>query len=140
MLDRRVGKRRLKGLADENVHPLIRFFHRFRCDAEGVAPPDLQITVQTVDLRRPASSSSVDPGEKRRRADAALKTEKKRHPRTLIERIYRNESVESEPDTEVARQLREGFNQAQDRDVLLDMLCFIESKSKLMESAAHVRG
>jgi hypothetical protein len=140
MLDRRVGKRRLKGLVDENAHPLIGFFHRFRCDAEGVALPDLQITAQMVNLRRPASSSSVDPGEKRRRADAALQTKKKRHPRTLIERIYRNEIVESEPDTEVARQMREGFNQAQDRDVLLDMLCFIESKSKLMESAVYVRG
>ena len=117
MLDRRVGKRRLKTLVDDNAHPLVRLLHRFRCDAEGVTLPNPQ-AAETVNLRRPASPHR-DKTEERRRADARLRARKKRNARTLIERIYQGELADSDLDTELARQLREGFDQAQDRDVLL---------------------
>lgn len=36
MLDRRIGKRRLKSIDDTDEHPLVRTLYRFRCEAEGV--------------------------------------------------------------------------------------------------------
>lgn len=132
-------KRRLKGFADENAHPLVRLLHRFRCDAEGVVLPSPQAAAEVARLRRPASPHR-DKTEQRRRADARLQARKKRNSRSLIVRIYHGDLAENESDTEVARQIREGFDQAQDRDALLDMLGFIESESKLLESARHARG
>ena len=138
MLDRRVGERRLKCLADDNAHPLVRLLHRFRCDAEGVMLPN-PLAVETVNLRRPASAHR-DKNQERRRADTRLQAKKKRSARSLIVRIYHGEPAEGGLDTELARQIREGFDQAQDRDALLEMLRLVESKSKLLESAKHARG
>ena len=38
MLDRRVGKRRLRSLGEEaNIHPMVFRFYQFRCQAEGLS-------------------------------------------------------------------------------------------------------
>lgn len=41
IFDRRVGKRRLRALNVNDSHPLVRLFHCFRCEADGIAlfPP-----------------------------------------------------------------------------------------------------
>ncbi len=37
MLDKRLGKRRLRAM-DEPRHPLVKMFYRLRCEAEGIDP------------------------------------------------------------------------------------------------------
>ena len=38
MLDRRLGKRRLRELSMESEHPLVKRLHAFRCECEGIGP------------------------------------------------------------------------------------------------------
>jgi hypothetical protein len=54
MLDRRVGKRRLRALELKDAHPLVQLFHRLRCEAEGIPVASPQEMIAAVDLRHPA--------------------------------------------------------------------------------------
>lgn len=45
MLDRRLGKRRLATYPIAGEHPLVRRFHSFRCEAEGIPLPKEHVTV-----------------------------------------------------------------------------------------------
>ena len=65
MLDRRVGKRRLKNFPDAKTHPLIRMMHRFSCEAEGVALPQPP-AVELADVRRPALPPRIGSVQRRR--------------------------------------------------------------------------
>jgi hypothetical protein len=144
MLDRRVGKRRLRGLEVEGAHPLVRLFHSLRCEAEGIAVANAQTRVEDVNLRRaqwPDATSKEEKREKRRRADVRLGDAKKtRKNRSLLTGIHRGEFREDELDTDVAAEVHAGFDRTPDRDALLAALRLIESRSKLLKSAAHARG
>jgi hypothetical protein len=144
MLDRRAGKRRLLALNVDDSHPLVRLFHRFRCEADGIAPADDQRLIENTNLRRPKwpnAPSKEDKKEERRRADVRLEDAKKtRKSRSLLTRIHGGGLSREEADTDVAAEIHAGFDHAVDRDALLAMLRRIESKSKLLKSAAHARG
>jgi hypothetical protein len=144
MLDRRVGKRRLRALKVTASHPLVGLFFGLRCETEGIALADDERMTREVDLRRPAwphLPSKEEKREKRQKAVARLEDSKKtRKSRPLLSRIRRGDFAEDELDTEVATVLHAGFDRTSDRDGLLAMLRLIESKSKLLKSAVHARG
>ena len=144
MLDRRLGKRRLRALELENAHPLVRLFHQLRCEAEGIPGGNPRELVANLDLRHPAwpyAPTREEKKERLRRADTLLKQARKtRSGRSLLARIHRGELTRDELHTTVASELHAGFERASDRDALLARLQWVESKSKLLHSAAHARG
>ncbi|MCD4726658.1 MAG: PcfJ domain-containing protein [Pirellulales bacterium] len=144
MLDRRVGKRRLRTLELKNSHPLVRLFHNLRCEAEGIHIADAQKQIGNLNLRHPVWPNTLSKGEKkekRRRAAARLDDAKKtRKRRPLLARIHRGEFTKEELDTGISAEIHAGFEQATDRDAFLATLRLIESKSKLLKSATHARG
>lgn len=144
MLDRRVGKRRLRALTTTDSHPLVRAFHRFRCEAEGLLVVDGREKTEKLSLRRPAWPNSLSKEEKnaeRDRAAARLDNAKKtRKCRSLLTKMHHGEFTQEELDTDVATVIHAGFEQAADRDTLLAILRFVESSSKLLQSAVHARG
>jgi hypothetical protein len=148
MLDRRLGKRRLRALELKDSHPLVRLFHQFRCEAEGMPVAEPREKIGSPDLRHPDWPGKYGRQAKRkakeetnRRAVARLDNAKKtRKRRPLLARIHRGEFAKDELDTAVAAEIHAGFEQAADRDALLATLRLIESRSKLLKSAAHARG
>ncbi len=149
MLDRRLGKRRLRALDLKNAHPLVRLFHRFRCEAEGIRVDDPTETIETGHLREPVWPHFTGREEARRikkeraaRADARLDAAKRtRKLGPLLTRIHRGELATDQLDNAaVAREIHAGFNAAVDRDSLLTTLRAIDARSKLLGSGPHARG
>jgi hypothetical protein len=148
MLDRRLGKRRLRALDPKEAHPLVRAFHRFRCEAEGIRVDDPAEIIGTVHLKEPVWPH--DPGreaarrikkEKAAAADARLDAAKRtRKLGPLLKKIHRGELTADKLDNAVAREIHAGFESAADRDMLLAILRSIDSGSKLLESGPHARG
>ncbi|HSQ79292.1 MAG TPA: PcfJ domain-containing protein, partial [Candidatus Bathyarchaeia archaeon] len=148
MLDRRLGKRRLRALDLKEAHPLVRAFHRLRCEAEGIRVDGPTAVIETGHLREPVWPH--DPGraearrikrEKAARADARLDAAKRtRKLGPLLTKIHRGELAAGQLDNAVAREIHAGFEAAADRDSLLAMLRAIDARSKLLGSAPHARG
>lgn len=144
MLDRRVGKRKLRILDTENEHPLVRLFHGLRCHAEALVCSHPRATVKDVNLRHPPlpwSRSKGEKEEKTRQAVARLGSDRKtRRLPSLITQIHRGAVAHGDRDNPVAREILAGIERASDRDALLESLRFVEAKSKLLKSPVHVRG
>ena len=144
MLDRRLGKRRLCALKLDCVHPLIQLFYHLRCEAEGLAAGNFREMAENLKLRHlvhPNVPTKAEKKEKSRQAASRLPDAKKtRKNRSLLSLIYRGELTKDELDTTIASEIHAGFECAVDRDALLVMLRYVDAKSKLLKSAAHVRG
>ena len=145
MLDRRLGKRRLRGLGSKDPHPLVRFLYLFRCEAEGIPVAGAGEIVETTHLRKPvwpwAEGEKRIKKEKAQRADERLdkaKRTRKRGP--LLARIHRGEIRKEELDNALAAAIHAGFEAAEDRDALLARLRSVDSRSKLLKSGLHARG
>jgi hypothetical protein len=141
MLDRRVGKRRLRTMEVENDHPLVRLFFHLRCEAEGITAPGSNEVKDEVDLRHLPGKRSHPNKEERQRAVAKLQEAKKtRKPRALLGKMERGELSLESLDTAVAQEIQDGLQRSPNREALLSILRWIETKTKLLKSAHHVRG
>jgi hypothetical protein len=148
MLDRRLGKRRLRDLDLTDAHPLVRVLHRFRCEAEGMGGVESTEIIRTDHLREPVWPH--DPGraaarrikkEKAARADARLEAAKRtRKLGPFLTKIHRGELTPDHLDNALAREIHAGLEAAADRRALLAILRSIDSRSKLLASAPHARG
>jgi len=144
VLDRRVGKRKLRRLALEAEHPLVRLLYCFRCDAEGLSPAACHPATEEVDFRRPVLPWSRDKkkeAEGRRKAVVRLGDDKKaRRQPALIAQSYQGALAAGNLENAIAKEIHAGFARVADRDILQATLRYVESKSKLLRSAVHARG
>lgn len=143
MLDARMGKRRLMKVDISDEHDLVRRFYLLRCTVESITPSSC--SPAAVDLTGALESRWKAPkgsGAVNQEAATAklLRANKTRKIKTLITRICRGELASDAMITEVAREIFAGFEGAENREHLLQMLQQVEGRSKLLQSPRHVKG
>ncbi len=144
MVDRRLGRRRLKTMDVSQEHQLVQRLYRLRCDAEGVAPPAAlseQVSL-TSKLQRPTWHGRGHVSEQQRKGaiDKLAKGKKTRDITRLVTALCRGSLSGEDLDTELSRKLSEACAQASDPLRLLDILKFLRGKSKLLASAKYLDG
>lgn len=145
MLDARVGKRRLKGIDVSYENELVKRLFYLRCEAENIAVGNGQLQVDLTSRINPKLSwSQAKDDEKQERQQHAItklgNAKATRRLQGLILGIYRRKISEDELDTEISREIFNGFENASDREILCQSLLFVESKSKLLKTSMHTRG
>lgn len=143
MLDARMGKRRLLKVDILGEHDLVRRFYLLRCTVENITP--LSGALAAVDLTGALENrwkAPKDSGANNLQAATSklLLANKNRKIKTLISRIYHGELASDELVTEVAREIFIGFEEAEKRDHLFQMLQLVEGRSKLLHTSRHVKG
>ncbi len=140
LVDRRVGKRRLKAVDMTHAPPLASYLYLLRCAAEGVAPvADLagkdEALAAQLRMRHVVSKKRRGSVEHRvavrAAADNRLAEAGKDNPRRLIERL-REDSL-GEPCSELGRRLEQAYqNAGTDAVALLRLLSHVERHSQLL--------
>lgn len=143
MLDARMGKRRLLKVEISDEHDLVRRFYLLRCNVESITPDSGSLApVELTGALENRWKAPKDPEADNSRAATSklLRANKTRKIKTLINRIYRGELASDDLVTDVAREIFTGFEGAENRDQLLQVLQQMEGRSKLLKSTRHVKG
>lgn len=148
MLDKRLGKRRLKALTVEEEHPLVQALHALRREAEGLPVMDAPefLTVGATQLTRRLKRAE---GQERRLqsltegvAAAALLSARRRgeDPKSLIRAFVRGEVPGAPPATPITRLIKEALEADDDPHALAALLRPLAARTKLFKRPEHVRG
>lgn len=142
MLDARLGKRRLAKMHVSNEHDLVKRLYHLRMSAEQIAvqgDPTMKLTVPLPKRWQDCSGDCLAvTGEQT--AMTLSRANRSKKTRSLINRICRNEIQREELATDAARALFDGFQETADQLGLHRVLLLVEAKTKLLGSAAFVRG
>ncbi len=139
MLDDRLGKRRLRKIDISNENSLVIRLYLLRCDSEGLIAPeektDLTALIPCTIIRE---NTRPDDGRLEKAAAKLAKDNKNRNVDSLLLRIYENTITKDELLTPIAKALFSGFENSQDRSILLEAMQFIEANTKLFDDAAYI--
>lgn len=144
MLDARLGKRRLAKYIVSDEHDLVKRLHYLRAVAEkvdacenGDERPKLTAALEK---RWKIDQEIVTVAAEDKASQILSRANRSKKLRPLINRIYRKDISADELSTAVSKELFAGFEKSTEPDKLHHLLHLIESKSKLLDSAEHVRG
>ncbi|MFH2045414.1 MAG: PcfJ domain-containing protein [Pseudomonadota bacterium] len=143
MIDVRVGKRRLQKIDISEEHDLVKKLYHLRCEAEGIttlvglpAQPDLLSEISTIHL-------SKDSKNKKKSIEAATKLSTSKTTRSLkkfFNGILQGNITDQKLDTEFARAIYKGSKEFKNVSQLIEILTFLEEKSKLLKDIRHIQG
>lgn len=148
MLDRRLGKRRLKSIDVKDVHPLVRSLYTLRREAEGLPVEEMPeylavgATQLTRRLKRADKRAARTEGLAQDVAAAALLSARRRgeDPKSLIRAFERGEVPGAPPATPITRLIKEALEADDDPHALAALLRPLAARTKLFKRPEHVRG
>ena len=145
MLDKRLGKSRLKKMDISNEHDLVKRLFYIRCKAEGIDQDD---TIDIEELRTPIPEKEIAEliADKERwkriyaEADHKLReTGKGKNIRQTIDDIYHNRFSSEAIKNEIQKEIYQAFECTQHRNILYESLRYLERKTKLLQELKFTR-
>lgn len=140
--DRRLGKRKLKTLNTEGLHPLESIMYYYRCECDELPLPDIDLKS---DLKFLEHDSGRSERKKQRREHSDNLAQRLTASKTtfdlkaLVRAIFRG-SDPKDLDSDLAGFVAEAFQSTSDRDLLLGSFEQVARVSKLLDSDSYFLG
>lgn len=148
MLDKRLGKRRLKAIDVADAHPLVLSLYILRREAEGLPAEEMPeyLAVGATQLTRRMKRADKRAARTEALADdvaaAALLSARRRgeDPKSLIRAFERGEVRGARPATPITRLIKDALEADDDPHALAALLRPLAARTKLFKRPEHVRG